>query len=83
MTSMRAMARGSQVVSTPSGAIPERAPAAGDVLLPERGPDALAKAIVQLLYDERWVRLAGPMSLITEKRGPTRREQKRSSRSAV
>jgi colanic acid/amylovoran biosynthesis glycosyltransferase len=59
MTNIRAMACGVPVVSTRSGAIPECVPDAAAVLVPERDPEALAEAIVQLLCNESLRRKMG------------------------
>lgn len=59
MTNIQAMACGVPVVSTCSGAIPEYVPAAAGVLVPERDPEALAKAIIRLLSDQSLRRRMG------------------------
>lgn len=52
MTNIRAMPCGAPVVATRSGVIPECVPDAEAVLVPERDPEALAEAVVQLLSNE-------------------------------
>ena len=60
MTNIQAMACGIPVISTRSGAIPEYVPdGVAGVLVPERDPEALAEAILQLLSDESLRRKMG------------------------
>lgn len=59
MTNIQAMACAVPVVSTRSGAIPEYVPQAAGVLVPERDPEALAKAIIRLLSDQSLRRRMG------------------------
>jgi glycosyltransferase involved in cell wall biosynthesis len=51
MANLQAMACGLPVVSTRSGAIPEYVPESAGILVPERDPQALAEAILNLLSD--------------------------------
>jgi glycosyltransferase involved in cell wall biosynthesis len=51
MTNLQAMACGLPVVSTRSGAIPEYVPATAGLLVPQRDPQALAGAVLDLLSD--------------------------------
>jgi len=60
MTNIQAMACGVPLVSTRSGAIPEYVPdGVAGILVPERDPQALAGAILQLLSDENLRRRMG------------------------
>lgn len=51
MVALQAMACGVPIVATHSGAIPEYVPANAGVLVPENDTDALATALIELLYD--------------------------------
>ncbi len=54
MVNIQSMACGTPIVSTLSGSIPEFVPnGQAGILVPERNPDALAKAVVGLLTDEQ------------------------------
>lgn len=60
MTNIQAMACGVPVVSTRSGAIPEYVPdGEAGVLVPERDPGALARAVLRILSDEELRRKMG------------------------
>lgn len=54
MINLQAMACGVPVISTESGAIPEYVPdGKAGILVPEKNPNALAKALVKLLEDKK------------------------------
>lgn len=52
VTNLQAMASGKAIISTRSGAIPEYVPEGAGILVPENNPQALAKAICDLLSNQ-------------------------------
>jgi glycosyltransferase involved in cell wall biosynthesis len=59
MTNLQALACGTPVVTTRSGAIPEYVPETAGYLVPEHDPPALAEAILKLLADHDLCRRMG------------------------